>query len=412
MTQDDNRGHPIQMALLLLVSVAGAWYFFRHYDIDGLENVSIAPKADRWGEVPQEQPFTFTSNADNDLEQRIVSPSDRLDGYQADGNQLGAYQVGDPNFSLSESFRRPSRSPDDADSNGSGNRAARRRFDVKQRLRIASWALDGFGATKLASSVARRNLVRIARQFDVIALQQIDGVRVDLVPRLVDAINESSAAIMAPLASNDSRSGVYDYVMSSPMGPEGHREQLAILFNTDRVLVDRNQTYTVADPDNQLTYEPLVAWFRAAKPTEKSAWTFTIVNTRIELTRAPAEVALLANLFQAVREDGRGEDDVLLTGLFQADDAYLLPMITGQGMTASVRSATTDVFGQHQTANIIFDRYATVESLGVGGVLDFLRVYNLSVSEAQVVSSHLPVFAEFSPIEGGMADDASPVSLR
>ncbi len=32
-------------------------------------------------------------------------------------------------------------------------------------------------------------------------------------------------------------------------------------------------------------------------------------------------------MLSAVRHDGRSEDDVLLVGLFQADDAYLLPTV-------------------------------------------------------------------------------------
>jgi hypothetical protein len=231
----------------------------------------------------------------------------------------------------------------------------------------------------------------VIRQFDVIALQQISSQQMDLVPRMVDAINESSLGGGAPL---------YDYVIGPPTGPTQRGEQLAILFNPARVRVDRTQTYTVSDPDNQLTYDPLVAWFRAAEPSTDKAWTFSVVYVRIDLARAPREVALLGQLFKSVREDGRGEDDVVIAGLFQADDAYLLPVIAGPQVQAAVSSSPTDIYGRHQTSNVLYDRASTAEAIGRGGVYDFLRVYNLSVAQAQAVSSYLPVYAEFSPLEG------------
>ncbi|MEM8912693.1 MAG: deoxyribonuclease I [Planctomycetota bacterium] len=398
MAQDDDRGHPIQMGLIVLILVGGAWYFFRHYDIDGLENVSIAPKETGWDSFDDDEPFTFTSSTEAVADPVIYSPSDRA---ARDQGRTGA---SDAITLLGRVAPALGISAESSDELRPSERVVDR-FRPDSRLRVASWALDGFGASKLASEIARRNLVRIVKQFDVVALQQLDGTRSDLVPRLVDAINEGAGSMGGPANS------MVDYVVSSPMGPNDHREQLAILFNPSRVRVDRSQTYTVADPDNQLTYEPLVAWFRASQPAEEHAFTFTLVNARIELSRAPAEVALLGNLFAAVKNDGRGEDDVLMAGLFQADDAYLLPVVAGPEMTAAVNSTPTDVFGRHQTSNILFDRHAVAESLGVGGVMDFLRVYNLTISEAQAVSSYLPVFAEFSPLEGGLADDASPAIL-
>ncbi|EMI53688.1 exonuclease/endonuclease/phosphatase family protein [Rhodopirellula sallentina] len=387
MSQESSGGHPLQAGLIVLCLVGGGWYFFRHYNVDGLDGVSISPKHEsRLGEMGD--PFTFTSST------TIESPGSKRPGTGgfagdpfASGESLTAARPADPDFEADPIISSPSdlhrRSP-------SGEFGRRTRY-APAHLRVAAWALDGFGPTKLASDLARKNLVRVVRQFDIIAVQQISSLQMDLVPRIVDAINESSLGGGAPL---------YDYVLGPPTGPEDRGEQMAILFNPDRVRVDRTQTYTVADPDNQLTYDPLVAWFRAAEPPVSEAWTFSLVNVRIDLSRAPREVALLGQLLKSVREDGRGEDDVVLAGLFQADDAYLLPVIAGPNVRASVTSTPTDIFGRHQTSNVLYDRELTAEAIGRGGVYDFLRVYNLSVAQAQAVSSYLPVYAEFTPLEG------------
>ncbi len=43
---ESDRGNPIQAALVVLLLVGGGWYFLRHYEIDGLDEVSISPKGE------------------------------------------------------------------------------------------------------------------------------------------------------------------------------------------------------------------------------------------------------------------------------------------------------------------------------------------------------------------------------
>lgn len=394
MSRESSGGHPLQAALIVLCLVGGGWYFLRNFDVEGLDGISVmrkqsSPQPSRIKEMGD--PFTFASSTTNEEAGAI---RDEENAEAAGGtiswisNSIKSLVLSSsPEFDVDPIISSPSdqHSQSPAPNTLGGSR------HTPNHLRIASWALDGFGPTKLASDLARTNLVRVVRQFDVIALQQISAIQMDLVPRMVDAINESSLGGGGPL---------YDYVLGPPTGPDDRSELMVILFNPARVRVDRTQTYTVSDPDNQLTYDPLVAWFRAAEPDVSEAWTFSLVNVRVELSRAPQEVALLGQLFKSVREDGRGEDDVIVAGLFQADDAYLLPVIAGKKIQAAVTSAPTDIFGRHQTSNLLYDRGLTVEAIGRGGVYDFLRVYNLSVAQSQTVSSYLPVYAEFTPLEG------------
>ena len=409
---EPSRGNPIQVAAIVLLLVGGGWYFFRHYQIQGLDGIAVRPKSD-----------------DRDLVGLASFSGDQFpeNGF-ADQSVLNG-SFGNPQFSNPDRF--PGRFVDDSDlkspfdgvnpfrgkelTSSIGND---RRFspDVKgastkhRHLRIGSWALDGFGPTKLGNPVSRKNIVRIISQFDVVALQQIASIERDLVPRLVDEINQSQRK--------------FDYVVGEASGPAARQEQLAFVFDTSRVRVDRKQTYTVADPQNQMTYDPVVAWFQASEPPASTAWTFSLVNVRVDLSRAPIEVALLPKVLKSVRADGRGEDDVVMAGLFQADDAYLVPTVADAAASANaaalntialddrsysqsshvraaVRSVPTDIFGRHQTSNILMDTQLCREFLGRGGALDFLRVYNLTLAEAEVVSSHLPVFGEFTAIEGG-----------
>ena len=338
---------------LVLSLVGGTFLFFRYFGVAGLDHISIYQKERR---VSSDQEFiSYNQTSTFPPTVNFVGTSDVI----ADDPFADALKVAE-------------------------TVVPRRRV---RNIRIASWALDGFTPSKLANPIARQNLMRVIRQFDIIALQQIASVERDIVPRLADAANEAGRN--------------YDYIIGQQTGPADQSEQLAFIFDVNRVKTDRKQTYTVADPDNQILCDPLVAWFRAAQPPSSQAWTFSVVNVRIDLGRAPQEVALMPGIMSAVRLDGRGEDDVVMAGLFQADDEYLLPTIAGEATRAAVRSVPTDIFGRHQTANIVMDTKMTSEYIGRGGAFDFLRVYNLSAAEAETVTSHLPVFAEFTATEGG-----------
>ena len=355
---ESDRGNPIQAAVVVLLLVGGGWYFLRHYEIEGLDEVSINAKAET------DEASTFIAYQEQPI---IPGPSTRPVGGAA------ATETENP-FTLTRSV---------PPSNSSGLDLKRRR---PANLKVASWALDGFGPTKLANPVAQQNVARVVRRFDIVALQQIASIERDLVSRLVDIINHGETR--------------YDYVLSKSTGPAERPEQLAFIFDTTRVRVDRQQTYTVQDPANQITFDPLVAWFRAAEPPANLAWTFSLVNRRIDHAPAPGEVALRKEMMTAIRNDGRGEDDVVFAGLFQADDAYLIPSLGGEKIHAAVSNRPTDIFGKYQTSNLLVDTALTSEFVGRGGVLDYARVYKLTAAEAESVSSQLPVYAEFSAIEG------------
>ena len=361
MMAESDRGNPIQLAAVVLLLVGGGWYFLHHYQIDGLDEVSVSSKIQ------------------NDRGERYISHTDipafmesSVSGTNADfaspktpskNSEMGLLEQPTAKAVLASV---PSRkiSP----------------------LKVASWALDGFGPTKLANPSARQNVARVVRQFDVVALQQIASIERDLIPRLVEAINQGD--------------GSYDFVVGPPTGPSDRPEQLAFIFDTSRVVVDRRQTYTLDDPQNQMTFDPLVAWFRGAEGLPGQAWTFSLVNIRIDLAHAPSEVALLPKIIQAVRGDGRSEDDVVIGGLLQADDAYLLPTLASKSAKATVRNRPTDIFGRYQTSNLLLDTGETTEYIGRGGVFDYLGTFNLNMAEAETVTSHLPVYGEFSAQEG------------
>ena len=191
---DSDRGNPIQLTAVVLLLVGGGWYFLHHYRIDGLDEVSVSSKPSNesqeqyisYNDVP-----SFLDSADSSISEVQRQPESR-----AEPNDFATVGRTMADFNITASPPRKIRG-----------------------LKIASWALDGFGPTKLANPAARQNVARVIRQFDVVALQQIASIERDLIPRLVEAINQGD--------------GRYDFVVGPPTGPSDRPEQLAFIFDAD-----------------------------------------------------------------------------------------------------------------------------------------------------------------------------------
>ena len=363
MSEREGRS-PIATALITLLVVGAGWYFFSRYDVEGWDQLSVTAKV----RDPDGDAAAASDAVADESGTRFVSLDGRV------GEPLAAIPISRP-------FRGAQSGQDGVDRRSPGVRVP------ATNLKIATWALDGLGPTKLSRDFTLNHLVKVLRQFDIVAVQQVGVTEKDILPRLVEALN------------GDSRR--YDFLIGRPTGPEDRPERLAFLFDATRVEVDRSQTYEVDDPQRVLTYRPLVGWFRAAAPPPERAWTFTVVNARMDLGQAASEVRHLAPLLKAVREDGRGEDDVIIAGLFHTDAASLVSAMGSSSVTAVVTGQPTDVRGRRQSSNMLLDRHRTTEYVGRGGVFDFLRAFNLDLAEAESVSGQLPVYGEFTATEVG-----------
>jgi endonuclease/exonuclease/phosphatase family metal-dependent hydrolase len=254
-------------------------------------------------------------------------------------------------------------------------------------IRVASFNIQVFGTTKSSKPHVMDVLARIVRKFDVVAIQEIRSRDEDIIPNFVDLINSTGVR--------------YDYVIGPRLGRSVSKEQYAFIYDMTTIEVDRTQLYTVDDPPDLLHREPLVGWFRVRGPPPEEAFTFSLVNIHTDPDEAEEEVNVLAQVYPLVRDDGRQEDDVIILGDLNVDDKHLGQLGQISGMAWVVSNTPTNVAMTKQYDNIVFHSGATKEFTGRGGVFDFLREYNMTREEAEEVSDHLPVWAEFSSYEGG-----------
>ncbi len=318
----------------------------------------------------------------------------------ATGTALGASGIGEPDLgrllSASEKFAIwENKSALASALSGSLSGATASSGGSAGSIRIASFHVPALGATKLSKPHVFEMLVRILRRFDIVALQGIQSNRDDILPLIVERLNQSGRN--------------YDYMIGPRVGRTAPLEQFAYIFDTQRLETDRYQLYTVDDPDDLIAREPLVAWFRTRGHAANQAFTFSMINVHVDPVFAERERQLLPNLVGAVQNDGRGEDDWILLGDFAGGDAELF-QLTKTGARLALIGVPTTVEGTYMLDEIAFSGPATVEFNGKVGVYDFLRQYNLSLEQALEVSDHLPIWAEFSTLEGAEPGRIAPVT--
>ncbi len=252
-------------------------------------------------------------------------------------------------------------------------------------IRIGSFNARNLDAAKTGNPKTGPLLAEIVRQFDVLAVQEVDTSDRFLLKRFLKEINRTGRQ--------------FRYVMGQRPDRGSPLQQSAIFYDSATVTLDQHQYYTVNDPDNLVRREPLVAWFRTLSGDK--SFTFTLVNVQLEPQAEGNEMLQINQIFRAVRNDGRNEDDVILAGCFGVDSNQLNQLAIAQGLQAVNREHATDTRSSSQFDNLMIDPLATSEFTGDTGVYDFLKQYNLTLAEALAVSSHLPVWAEFTVHETG-----------
>jgi deoxyribonuclease-1-like protein len=272
---------------------------------------------------------------------------------------------------------------------GRGQTPAPKPVSSDDTIKIASFNIQVFGASKLSKPEVTDVLVKVIRRFDVVAVQEVRSKDQNVVPRFVEMINAQGAH--------------YDYVIGPRLGRTSSKEQYAFLFDASRLEVDRRAVYTVPDPQDYLHREPLVARFRVRGLPADQAFTFSLVNIHTDPDETDLELDALDDVFVAVQRDGSGEDDVILLGDLNVDEYHLGELGDLPNIVYVTSGVTTNTRGTESYDNILFDRRPTAEFTGSWGVLDLAAEFGLTLDEALEVSDHLPVWAEFSIYEGGAA---------
>ena len=196
------------------------------------------------------------------------------------------------------------------------------------RIRIASFKMNANSDPAIGLR-SLELLTDLCSQFDIVAFQEINSQSISLLEQIGQRANAKSGGAIQFRA-------ISDVAKVGPGNP-----LFVILYNTATLDLDFANWYSVNDPDGLLMREPLVGWFRTRGVDSEEAFTFTLANIQLDDHRPDLELAYLGDLFRAIRQDGRGEDDVIITGNFNAGDRGLSAMRERAGLTWVVYDMAT-----------------------------------------------------------------------
>lgn len=257
-------------------------------------------------------------------------------------------------------------------------------------ITIASFHLDRFDARKLSDDNVMAHLIEVIREFDIVAVQDVHSRTEGLLVELTAKINTVKPH--------------YNFVAPKHVAQGATENYCAFLFNQATIQVDRNTVLTVQDRGDRLSRRPLVASFICRQPTKEAAFTFSLVNVHLDAQRFDDQLDLLADVFRAVRDSPGGEDDVILLGNLGGCDGDFGRLTELPGMIWMVSDRPTTSQHTLPVDNLFFNSRATSEFTGLGGVKNLMVEFpwgRANPSAASDVSKHSPVWAEFSPFEGG-----------
>ncbi len=258
-------------------------------------------------------------------------------------------------------------------------------LDPLATIRIATWDLTPLNLEKMHDPTRAERISRVLAQFDIAAIQ---GVTARNEAILIELVNQLKG-----------RGRNASYAVSQGVGTIP--EYLAFLFDQDRVMIDRSTLADVVDPLGRLSVKPLAAAFRTKEPPPDKAFTFVLINVKLDPGKAEQERELLPDIFRSFQDNPRNEDDILMLGNFELPLHEIGPLALLPEIVSVQRDMPTTIDHRWSPDNIFFPQRATAEYVERFGILDFATLFALTPEEAAAISKHMPLWADFSIFEGG-----------
>jgi len=259
-------------------------------------------------------------------------------------------------------------------------------------IKIASFNIQIFGATKVARANVLYTLAHIATRYDIIAIQEVGSNGTPSESTATSVMNSYLAKI-----NSIAGSGAYSYV-------RGH--QYAFVYKNSTITKKASQLYSGS---KSFTYKPLVGNFAV----KSGNFDFAMLTIHTSPTVAKTEIPALTTAMSEVRTL-YSEQDVICLGDYNADGSYYSPGSSG-GDLAGFSSSTYLTVIKNGTDTTVspnnsytYDRMqlftaTSQDYTGNKGVLKFSSYYNISNLEGTTttagteaaLSDHYPIWAEF-----------------
>jgi endonuclease/exonuclease/phosphatase family metal-dependent hydrolase len=264
-----------------------------------------------------------------------------------------------------------------------------------ESIRIAAFNVQVFGRTKREKEDVMGYLALIAREFDVVLIQEIR-----------DASGETAPSYLALI--NQAEGPAYAYVESPRLGRTTSKEAYAYFYNTESVELIEGSERVYNDTGDVFEREPFIAGFRSG------GFDFTLVGIHTKPDDAYNEIGNLTLVVQSILDGDPQEGDVIVLGDFNADGSYFDEGDTGNPLKdpAYFWVLANEVDTMTKT-DWTYDRMVMTNAThgweyveGSASVLYFDEEYGIEDPElVWAISDHYPIYAEFRT---DLADDDLP----
>jgi endonuclease/exonuclease/phosphatase family metal-dependent hydrolase len=257
------------------------------------------------------------------------------------------------------------------------------------KITIATFNIQDFGQSEIYMPYVMGNLTLIARNFDVIAIQEISNKDQTVMPHYKDLLNGMEGPD-------------YNFTIGPRLGrnPPWGLEQYAYLFNTETIeLVGSGITYPEPAGTDPFPREPFIASFK----TIGGNFDFVLINIHTKPDDATNEISHLPNVIEFARQSFPEEEDFILLGDLNADCdtfdeenvSYELRAadfiwLTNNSLDTMIRTSTDCAYDR-----IITTQGASEDYAGEVGVFRFDEVFGIPFDKALKISDHYPVYAVF-----------------
>ncbi len=258
-------------------------------------------------------------------------------------------------------------------------------------IRIAAFNIQVFGKAKRGKEQVMEVLTYIAREFDVILVQEIRDASEETAPLFLELINAEGAE--------------YAFVRSERLGRSTSKEAYAYFYDTGTVEYVEGSAYVYNDTWDVFEREPFIASFRSG------GFDFTLVGIHAKPDDASNEVGNLTLVVSSILSSDLGERDIIVMGDFNADGSYLdeddesnpfkssdyLWVISNEMDTMTKTDWTYDRI-------VLLDATYSSEYINGSAQVFYFDAW-LGITDEELVwdvSDHYPVYAEFKT---GLADD-------
>ncbi len=261
-----------------------------------------------------------------------------------------------------------------------------------ENIIIGSFNIKTFGRAKMNNLNVVRDLVDIARRFDILAIQELREKDQTVIPEFLNYINQNGASYAAAVGP---RQG---YVVTGKT--IRYFEQCVFIYDTKTIEIT-GESYAAIDRQNIMHRPPYVGQFRCKTlDPNRQPFSFNLMNVHVDPDDAHQEFFAMQPIISEIYQQHPNEDDFILLGDFNDEPhKYARYAWMRQQHAALPTQWKTNTAMTKAYDNIVFDKAFTTEFTGQAGVFNLMEEFGISRDDAQKISDHMPVWAVFSSYE-------------